>query len=506
MVEHVSGTKKVYGAFDVNFRRIVLTGPNPVQSIVLLGIVYLLAWGTLFLSLDGLWWDDWVSPLGIGTTESMVEQGHQLGRSYFIPIGMAVTLLGTSTSHLVILALFFVAGLAVWGVLGTISYVSQWERLFVSALFLVLPLMSTRFAINLMPYAIANASFFVGWFALVRRPSPPAAVKALGALLFLTSFTIESFLVFYVVPIAHLWLRAAPNGRRSLRIFLHQWWPLGVVPFAFFSVKLQFFTAKAAYTGYNSLTFNGLVSAALTVSFSALPLVAFLSFRSRLGSKMQLVLAPACVGITLLGLAVAPYLAVGHEFPFRGLDSRDEILMPLGTALFLLALVRAIRLQTNSQIAATFAVMLVALSTVASAVEGYRYYIDWNKQLSLVRLMAENEDIRSGSLIVFKDNTLNDNIEGVTYNFYAWNGLMVRAFGNSNRLGLNPKDVRRYLSGEYDNFYGPDAVFKWGASNFREGTSIVVVTIESRSTPNKYVITTRKLPISELSLLGAEQG
>lgn len=485
------------GAISQHLKRRRLLSNSSAATVALLAVLYFLAWGPLLLSVQGVWWDDWTlvgrSPSGI--LAMYVQNG--------LPwVGFMHTFLvefGPVAYHLISLVLFFVAGLALWGILQTLPWFVRPERFFIVALFLVLPLNAARHTMIVLLYTISLCLFYFAWYVLVRAETPGKAAVAVSLFAFFVSFTMNSLLVFYVLPVLHLWWKHHTSRNKTTWQFAKTWWPFLVLPFVFFALKTIWFAPSGAYEGYNSLRTDGLLAAVLLLSLTASPFLVLWSERSRLSSLTTRVWLLAFGGAVLVALALFPYIAVGHRPPFSEWSTRHEVLLPLGVSVMFLAAARLVAWRLGQALAVVFAVSVLAISIALSARIGFEYWADWRKQQIIVDLLINDDTVRNGSLIIFEDEAVDDNIFGTPYRFYAWNGLMSQAFGDSQRLGLNASDVPRYLAGELQPYYGPGKELDYGASMYAESVEAVLVTIQAGGKPGLYSISSATLATSDIS-------
>lgn len=483
---------------SVECRRILLWRPPGFVSVVsLLALLYLAAWGPLLLSRDGVWWDDWTlvnsSPNGIATRFA------QYGLPWVGSMHVFLLQFGPVVYHVISMTLFFLTGLVLSGILATFPGLSPGERLFVTALFLLLPLNAARNTMIVLPYTVSLFLFYLAWYFLIRTERRPRLGIVFAGGAFFVSFSMNSLLVFYLLPMLHLWWRGRTLQSTTLPRFLKAWWPLLILPLVFFAVRMMMFLPSGVYEGVNSFSRFGFASASLLLALTATPFMVLWSERATLSSLTRRVWLLVFGGLALIALAVFPYVAIGHRPRYSEWSTRYEILMPLGVAVVILAAARLLAWQFGRRLAAAFAISVVGISIVLSARIGLAYWNDWRKQQAIVALLGGEEIVREGSTIVFQDKTVADNVWGVPYAHYAWTGLLNSAFGDSRRIGLNPSDVSRYLAGDYARFYGPGNDVDYGASNYVETDRVVIVTIQLGLDPGTYTLSTETVTRTEWS-------
>jgi hypothetical protein len=316
-------------------------------------------------------------------------------------------------------------------------------------LVLALPLVAARHVLSVQHYAVSCALFFIAWFLLVRRIPPKRSSLVASCILFAISFITQSLLVFYLVPIVHLWHQTKVHLGLTVRAFILRYWPILTLPAVWFSIKTTLFEPYGQYAGYNELTQASLAGPTVLLLLTMLPIVGVHILAGRLSAPARSILQPAGAGLALISLAVYPYVVVGQHPPYEEWLSRHELLMPLGAALIVLAGCRIVGSVLGPDLARLFGLAAIGVAIVVSGSISASYFVDWQKQQNLVVALRATPTIAAASTIVFEDETRDVNIFGRAYRFYEWNGLMTRAFGDETRFGINdePSDVADLISG-----------------------------------------------------------
>ena len=474
----------------------VSSSSRRLVSLLILALVYVLAWGPLLLTLDGIWWDDWT--LTVGSSSSISEMFAQIGQPWFGWLHLVLQPVAPVGHHLLSFALFLVVGFLLWGILGSFHGLGRWEQLFVAVIFLVLPLNAARNTMIVLPYTMSLALFYLAWYLLTRARQPSLTVLVMSGVLFFVSFSLNSLLVFFVVPMVHFWWMRHTDCGQTPWQFAKTYWPLLLLPLAYYVGKGVLYPPYGSQEGYNALTQRGLLIGLFLLVLTGLPFAMMFYERARLSAVSRSVWLIGFGGASLVSLAIFPYVSVGHTPPFFEWQTRDQILMPLGLAVILLAAVRLVSHCLGTTFAAVFAVLAVAISVVLSQRIGLEYWVDWRKQQALIEAMRDDESLRAAQLVVFRDLTTDDNVFGSPYRFYAWNGLMTKAFGESTRFGINLSDVSRYVNGDLRYYYGTGGTLDYGASGFVEPSEATIVEVRREPTGQysfkSSVVATSELP------------
>jgi hypothetical protein len=475
------------------------------KDFFLLLIFYGLSHFAILFLLDAIYWDDWLlygeRPLHI--FERFRQQGSMF--NYVSYLYVILLKIGPWAFKVFALALMFVSGLSFRYVLSRYKAIDDDTLFVVTLLFMVLPFYLAReFLINIQ-YTLCYCLFFVAW-AMIDR------YKYLSAFLFFVSFNTNSLLVFFLLPMLDLLYRNRKgSGIRTLIHFIFTNKILLILPLVFFYIKTRFFPPYGLYAGYNQfhnldLALQNISSmAAMQVAnlfaFRVNPLLFALFFLISLFliSKKGVIALNArlaknfiFVGFFSITLGAFPYWVMGHPPIFNIIDSRHQLLLPLGFSLLFTGLLMYFGLRARKLLLSS----IIGLS-LAFNVSGYfSLYVDWQKQSNLINLFRENEDIKKASLIVFIDNTISNNVSNREYRFYDWNGLMATAFGNESHFGINPFQVKEYETGKLNKYF--TALYR--AGNYSHDAQItplfIRIDFDTRPTSDSYLQTNNffKLP------------
>jgi hypothetical protein len=255
------------------------------------------------------------------------------------------------------------------------------------------------------------------------------------------------------------------NTGVSLNKLIARYWLLIALSPIFYIFKSTIWKPSGAYEGYNELRMGGLLYGGFVLGI-ALAMLLFGYWRYRIGpSSSSLSLLILVLGIFTWALGMFPYLAIGlGRLPVEWL-TRDTLLWPLGMSLIVMALIRLASSLVGRRIAIISGALILVLSIVMSMSITFSFMLDWQKQNRIMELLAADVNVRTSSLIIFKDDLETMNIFASPYRFYAWNGMMSRAFGDSTRLGINEHEIPQFLSGQLDTFFGPGSL-NYGAREY----------------------------------------
>jgi hypothetical protein len=351
-----------------------------------------------------------------------------------------------------------------------------------------LPFNFARIAAIDFPYALCLFLFFLAWSVIDRS-------RVFAALLFLVSFNTPSLLVFFVLPMADLMYRIfRPWTPKTLVVFPLQRPELFTIPFIFYFIKYKYFEPTGFYEGYNlnlqflnltqaiKLQYQDLVSIEVNfiVFFALLALIYFViqkkKYISTIISLHQFSIF-FLIGIFAFILGSFPYWILGLAPTFNEWSSRHQLLLPLGTALVITALL----------LSCPRFIKFVALSTVVSLslslgiINYYNFAVDWNKQKAIIQMFSESEDIRKADVVLITDETTNLNAIKRQYRFYEWNGLLEKAFGDQTRFAVYSDNIGWYKLNHKDVKSLSSEMYKAGSHEVKDSPKVVRVTIKQSS-------------------------
>jgi hypothetical protein len=300
-------------------------------------LLYLISYGVTFLYLDAIYWDDWV--LFNVEPEIIIDTFKQAGLPFAWAGHLHVGLLkvGPEIYRILTFILMFLSGYLLWLIIGSIAAINQLERNLIALFFLILPLNAARVALINFPSTLCHFSFFLAWYLLVCRTG--FISKGLSLLLFLFSFTVNSLLVFYALPIAHaVYLSAGFNLKKTV-MWASKSFLFLMAPFVWFYVKTHYFAPYGLYAESHALKLDEALKGLLLGAPLVIIFITWLvKMRQGKSNPVDGGLALLFWGAVITWLAVFPYVAAGRLQSFGGWQSfhdwqsRHQLLMPLGAA------------------------------------------------------------------------------------------------------------------------------------------------------------------------------
>ena len=421
----------------------------------------------LLINYEGLYWDDWVAydqkPETLTVFFGMIQHGIK-GDFYLI--------LSKFFNHIYAFRLFiFFAylfiGYFIYRILFTTELFSKKESKFIAFLSVIVPITSVKIFISITPFVFPMLLFYFAFFLLSRNyPLQNKSLKIITLTIFFFSFNTNSILVFYVlVPLYLYYMDSNKSIKVNFKIiqtFILKQWDFILLPIVYFVYKSVFLLPYGLYGDYNKINFsvdkitnilfassqymtvdlfvsllenNSIVLFAVIVS----GIIAFLiNYNIKIEwKKITLLLT---LSILLFVLAVLPYAAVNKTPVLEGVNGRFTLLLCPSIAMFfigVISLLSKLFSEHSQKVFLFFASFLVITMISKNISQQYEFILDNFYQASIVENFKNNEEIKQDTTFVVYP------YKGRAY--YAWNGLLKKAFGDTTRLMI-PKSYINKLS------------------------------------------------------------
>lgn len=429
---------------------------------LLFGVFYCVMHGGILLIPNAIFWDDWV--LYRMPSDVIFDTFRQAGAMFSWAGYLHVSMLsiGPWSYKILTFLLMFASGILLNLILERNAILTKESRFFVVLLFLVLPFNMARVALIDFPYTLCYFLFFFAWFLMDRH-------RIAALLLFFLSFNTNSLLVFYALPILDMMYRGGHLASpRSFLSFASRRPDFLLIPILFFCIKIYFFSPSGVYAGYNQgYSLKNLLPSIYAqcqdlagikinryIFLLMLPFV-FLTIRVKKTNappttdSWENILKVLAIGVLTIITGAFPYWILGYVPTFNEWTSRHQLLLPLGTALVIVALLPTLKKPLNIMVI----LIVVAASLSYGLTTYYKFYVDWKKQTALINFLSKNYSTQNSNLVSFKDETKHLNALNRNYRSYEWNGLMEQAYGNQNHFGIEPEDLSKYRNGDFDKYF-----------------------------------------------------
>jgi len=493
------------------------TNNNNIRDISLICIVYTFCHGLSLLN-TGLFWDEWIYAMLDKTAINthFIQLGNPLVGDYLylifsLPYGITIFRLITFFS-------FLIATLALYGILKSFKNIHRDTIVILCILFAIIPVNFARISISTNLYAICYGLFFLAWYVLTKYlETRKLHFRICALLLFFISFLTQSLLFFFLIPVVFIayWFREDIHSIKSLIRFYARYVDFLILPLVFFGLKNIFWKPFALYDGYTKLSVQNFISIPTNFIYSSrltagyiiekisqfirspleshilefvffcilfLIILYFISRRDILTAgnvKNYLLLIFTGFGIFLIGMF--PYLAVGNIPNYYTWESRNQLLLPLGTSIILFYTISLLskKLSLSKKTVQIIFSLLISGFIIINVGSYLDYQGDSFKQESLLMHFNKSDIMRNYSTFLFNDTTtrLNGNQRSVA--FYEYTGMMKYVFKNDIRLGSSLYEFQIHAKNNMSYFKGSEL---WNYQNYSFHDPQYIITIRQGTT------------------------
>ncbi len=425
--------------------------------------LYFIANILLLLNFEGLYWDDWVS-YGQETstlTTLLTEIQHGIKGDFFLYLSQFGN--GIYPFRLFVFFGTFVMGIFVYLTLSTIKELDKQSLFFITLLFLVVPVNSAKMLISITPFLFPVLLFYAGLYLLsIYVKYPNIFLRIFILVIFFLSFSTNSLLVFYFSIFLYLYYIqfhfSSDQIIQKIKILFMHYWDFLILPFLYFGYKLVYLKPYGLYEGYNSISgstfpkailillksLNNSIIQVITESLASvsvifipiLIMVYYIVKHSRTSESNKRSIIFFGIGIVLVLLAIFPYAMVGKNPSMSSIDSRFQLLTPLGLSFvfyFALLYLKQWRDFSNTIIAALLWLLIFAFIGKNISYQ-YDAYIDYCYSTSLQENLKDNTTIQNHSTFIINNNLQDALLYERTIPFYEYNGMLRKTFKNESKL------------------------------------------------------------------------
>jgi len=397
-------------------------------------ILYTISWGWLFIVRNSYWaadWENFVFP------ELSTFDFDTLGFAPWMKANLILfDVLGSSFMRLLIFLGFFSAGVCLYGISRKVYFLGLTERKTLTLLFLVLPFNTARVSLMVFHYSEAYFLFFLGWYLLVTFR--PLAIKHFCVILFFLSFQMHSMLVFYLLPIAHLFFLSRTRSLKEHFRWLVDNFVFLILPFLYWNLRNLFWPEQVSYHAVTSTQIGDSIVLPVFVFVAVLGLYVW-GRRFKLENQHSVWLLS--LGTLALFLGIYPYVLYGffttktilstYFYTFLGRTSwytRHQTLQPLGLSLIITG---GVKYFSDNFVKALqlFRHLVLFLCVVLNVGFGFEHVVDYQKQQEIIAQLKLAGEVNLKSHVQFIDQTTALNARGQTMYYRAWSGLIGLANG-----------------------------------------------------------------------------
>ena len=400
-------------------------------------LLYTVSYGFMFGFLDAYFWDDWYVNVELTKVEAHQYWKDQLG---FFPTNrfIEISLLDRNPVlfHLLTFVIFFLIPVVVFAIAKCFKLIGQEQRFYLAVILLVLPINSARVSMAVFRLSYSLLIFLVAWLVLVHPRT--AKVKYLATPLFVVSFLSQSLIPFFVLPCLHNWYLGfdVKNQRWRNKTLFHASY-LSVAPLYLLTAWILSPPVEAR-RDYYTPSFSGIARSILLLVGVCL-VFAWSTSRAHADQEQRKTKILFSLSFLVIAFGAAAYMASGRlvdisewmlNFVPRASDwdSRHQLLLGVGIALFVSTLLVTIDRSVRTRIFVGFVAVCVVLNF--SMMQGY--YLDALKQKDVVEILSKLDEISEWKSIVIADEADFYNARNRTVRSYEWKQLIVKAGGNEN--------------------------------------------------------------------------
>ena len=191
-------------------------------------------------------------------------------------------------------------------------------------------------------------------------------------------------------------------------------------------------------------------------------------------AELRAPLRMLAVGLLLFVLGAVPYVLVDKVPSFDSWDTRNQLLLPFGTAVIALAGIRSVaRVPIAGRVVGAVA---VAASVLVALAASLGLVADANKQSQLTAALRASDQARGARTIVVEDATTSLNFDQKEHSVFTVLGWFRTAFHDQTRYVLDPRDIAAFVeSGPVEGAaYGG----RYGYRDYQVSTSGTLLRIE----------------------------
>lgn len=456
---------------------------NKYSNYIYLFIFYSLAhiW-ILFLS-NSLFWDDWAH---YDSSKEIINlQFLMTGRPFFGFLHNSLLQIGLPIYRYLTFIFFFITSIFLDKILERSNILKSDMRFGLCLLYLTTPFYIARVTIVCFQYTFCLFLFFAAWFLMDR-------FRLISIFLFLISFTTNSLLVFYCLPIIEDFFIKFKS--LSIRQYIKKNIILLLLPFSFYLFQVLKWKPFGTHEGYHSnFAIKNIFTASISQLIHALKLeskfiiflpllvllISYIFYRfifSDLDTSDKKNMGKLFVlGFISLISAVFPYWILNYSPSFFDWSSRHQLLMPLGVAIITISIILNFEVEGRRILLSLFIsiFLIINISNYSSLIS------DHIKQNQIIEVLKNKVDVKNSDFVIFEDET--KNALDRYYRFYEWVGILNQAYPDKNIIGLN---------NSLDELNSIDDIFQSNCQHFYG--------IKKNNIPNEVKISKLKITYSSL--------
>ncbi len=472
--------------------------PNRIikSEVVIIIIVYSLSFFHILLN-DGIYQDDWA--IVNQTNNALMNYISDIGIFLYAPAYIHSFFFKFQSALSILRILIFISYLAVAlllnQILKNIKEIDNSIRFFIVIIFSIIPFFEYRLVVATIHYTLSNLLFFMGIFLLpVYYKTGKILLRILILILFFFSFISNQLLPYYFIIFAFIIYLSKFKFKSFSDLFRF----IGInsdfliLPFLFFLIKTIFFKPKVWFNsiGYTSISLESLFSTLFNMVFvidgsfwelikvsmafldNYLFWMIFLSIifyfvilkivkrNNESAALSNYNLKFLLLSFFVLFMGAFAYLAVGAVPSMNWFSSRHQLLLPLGSSMLLVFLVKSLFKEKIQSFVFSFIIVVFIGINIDY---GFKYQMHWIKQVSLIEHFKEIDILKKETSFIIEDNTKNYNLNSFPIQSYEYAGMFKKVFKDEKRCAFDSEGMdwlkslikdrdKRKLLGNYWNF------------------------------------------------------
>lgn len=447
-----------------------LNEPRMFKPYLYLLICYVFVHGFLILN-QSFFWDDWIWVLNPSEFRTGLDE---LGVVFFKPFFFELFKQPVYVIRLFIFANYLIGSLFFYKSLKKTPTLDQISIFWCAVFFMVMPYnIIGRSSLCTMPYSVSFCLFFASYYAyLLFRKDNILPMLFVSIILSTLSFNTTSFLVLYIALFTVTELLFFKNTKQFIKTVSVVFVLVLAHSVLFYFIKSEYFPTSGVYATYNKPNFSfTMIYKLIAVHgpyFSFEPLMYALFGKDLVSSNAKTVMIVSStvmyfpflwlgykrdfksllwlfVSVGLIFSAVFPYLAVGKQPYTYNWDSRHQLLLPLGTALWFMIVFKCLKNINIRNLLYIFSALVFSFGTIRMylSVQGLRY-----QDLALQRGLAKMVDPSESASFILMGREQAPGMMNHDWNFYELTGMMYLQTGKQS----NPI----IMAGHYNAFVDSD--------------------------------------------------
>lgn len=433
----------------------------PKNEIFILFVICILNYFFLIINVSGVYWDGWtlVNQDNLDWTRQFLENG-----TWFFAIPVHFTFLNIANQivgyRIATFFFYFMSSVMLLFSLRKLFSEQYKAHLFALTIFFtVLPINPGKISLICMIFTVGYFLYFLFLYLYTHEK-----FKILSYLILFLSFGANSLLVFHYGLFLVLFFiqNDFKEIKQTITPFLKKNIIVLTLPLFYFIIKQIFFKPNSIYEGYNSISFESLLNAfphtytsiklffqnqygLISISLSDFALIALFSFlflvllKNKISihsffsfKKISLMLIS---GFFLLFVALFPYAAVEKFAAGPSINTRFELLTPIGASLIYLAVILLFNKITKIKFK-YIVILCISLFTVINIKTYLAYLGFWIENLAFENYLKTARIPKQNISFYFERGPRTSYQEGIlkSFSFYELSGISRKVFKKSDKL------------------------------------------------------------------------